>query len=273
MRLHTVLMLLVLCLLPVLSRAETLPSSPPEEEAVAPNPGETGMMSPGRTDGVTDADTVLPAEEDETEEIVEEEAVADPLEPWNRLIFAFNDRFYFWFFKPVAKGYNSVLPEAVRISVRNFFYNLGMPVRFVNLFLQGKLESAGVEIARFGVNSTIGFGGLFDVARDSLQLESRKTDTGLTLGRYGIGLGPYVIWPFLGPSSLRDTVGMVGDGFLTPIDYITPWQDAMALEAYEYFNENALRVGEYENLVESAVEPYIALRNAYSQHRKSLVGK
>jgi phospholipid-binding lipoprotein MlaA len=171
----------------------------------------------------------------------------------------------------VAKGYNSVFPEPVRISVRNFFFNLAMPVRFVNSFLQGELESAGIELARFGINTTIGFAGLFDVAKNSLHLESRERDTGLTLGHYGIGPGPYIIWPFLGPSSLRDTVGMVGDGFLTPVNYITPWEDALALEAYEYFNDNALRLGEYEDLIESAVEPYIALRNAYSQHRKSLI--
>lgn len=262
-------MFLALCLFPVFTLAGKSFSSMEDADMVKPAYSETETLSPDKED----ADTISEADESDSGEIIEEEAIADPLEPWNRLLFTFNDRFYFWFFKPVAKGYNSVFPEAVRISVRNFFYNLGMPVRFVNSFLQGRLESAGIELARFGVNSSIGFAGLFDVAKDSLHLESRKTDAGLTLGSYGIGPGPYVIWPFLGPSSLRDTVGMVGDGFLTPIHYITPWQDALALESYEYFNENALRVGEYESLVESALEPYIALRNAYSQHRKSLISK
>jgi phospholipid-binding lipoprotein MlaA len=271
---HGALLVLILWVVPVIVHAEA--PVPPEQENVSPekpaSPEKENLLAEKTADtaGVSSAPR---EEETEPEEAVEEETIADPIEPWNRIIFTFNDRFYFWFFKPAAKGYNAVFPEPVRLSVRNFFDNLAMPVRFVNSFLQGKLESAGIELARFGINSTIGFAGLFDVAKDSLKLERQKKDTGMTLGYYGIGTGPYIIWPFLGPSSLRDSVGLVGDIFLSPVNYVTPWEDAFALDATEYFNENALHVGEYEDLIESAVEPYVALKNAYTQHRRSLIRK
>ncbi len=275
-RLILALLAVTLWLLPAMARAETPlaltdgninaeESTSTEKEAVA---SETTVY-------VADASFVPPRVEEGAEqgEVVEEEAIADPLEPWNRIMFTFNDRFYYWLFKPVAKGYNAVFPEPVRVSVRNFFDNLSMPVRFVNSVLQGKLESAGIELARFGINSTIGFAGFFDVARNDLNIKRQERDLGQTLGHYGVGAGPYLIWPFLGPSSLRDTVGMVGDGFLTPINYVTPWEDAFGLDATEYFNDNALHLGEYEDLTEAAIEPYIALRDAYAQHRRSVIKK
>ena len=276
MKFFAVLLLLTLCLFPCLTHAETSsPEQDPaqEEKAVAP-PVSDGTETPPAesTEEVADGNAAHAGDETEPAEFIEAEAIADPFEPLNRIFFTFNDRFYFWFFKPVAKGYNSVVPEAVRISMRNFFDNLMMPVRFVNSFLQGKLEAAGTELARFGINSTIGFAGLFDIAK-RMHLEGRETDTGLTLGTYGIGPGPYMVLPFLGPSSLRDTVGKVGDGYLTPMNYITPLYDALAVQAVKYFNENALHVGDYEDLIGASIEPYTALRNAYSQHRKSLIGK
>jgi phospholipid-binding lipoprotein MlaA len=273
MKLWGAFLLLMLCLLPVLTQAET-PLPAPEEDSTTSQAASVGTetLSPEKTDEATDATALQAEEEADSGEVIEEEVITDPFEPLNRLFFTFNDRFYFWVFKPVAKGYNAVVPEVVRVSMRNFFNNLMMPVRFVNSFLQGKVESAGIELARFGINSTIGFAGLFDIAK-RMNLEGRETDTGLTLGSYGIGPGPYMILPFLGPSSLRDTVGRVGDGFLTPMNYITPLTDVLAVEATRYFNENAMRVGEYEDLVGSSIEPYAALRNAYSQHRKSLIGK
>jgi phospholipid-binding lipoprotein MlaA len=200
-----------------------------------------------------------------------EEGLPDPLEPWNRLVFTFNDRLYFWVMKPVSKGYNAVVPEGVRSSVRNFFHNLTMPVRFVSSLLQGKIRSATVELCSFSVNTTIGAAGLFDVAREHFHMESTEKDLGLTLGFYGLGDGFYIIWPFLGPSSLRDTVGMVGDGFLTPVNYVGTTEEVLAVSSYEYVNDVSLHVGEYEDLKESAIEPYVALRNAYFQHRQSQI--
>lgn len=213
------------------------------------------------------------SEESETGEYSVEESIADPLEPWNRLIFTFNDRLYFWLMKPLGKGYNAVVPEMVRVSVKNVFHNLTMPVRFVNSLLQVKLKSAGNELVRFIINSTGGIGGLFDFAKTGFGIESSEEDLGQTLGHYGIGNGFYIVWPFLGPSTLRDTVGTVGDAFLTPVNYVTPAVDRIAIQSSEYFNNAALRIGEYESLKESSIEPYIALRDGYVQYRKGQVRK
>jgi len=281
-RIHLALLVpvlwLVLWLAPSVVRGETLltlKEGPLTAESPASSEIETSL--PEETVKVADVSFAPPVptarEETESEEMIEEESIADPLEQWNRIVFTFNDRFYYWLFKPVAKGYNAVFPEPVRVSVHNLFDNISVPVRFVNCLLQGKLESAGIELARFTVNSSLGFAGLFDVAKNSLNLRRQEEDTGLTLGFYGIGAGPYIIWPFIGPSSLRDTIGLIGDGFLTPLDYVTPWQDAFALESTDYFTDNALHLGDYEDLTESAIEPYIALRDAYAQHRKSLIRK
>jgi phospholipid-binding lipoprotein MlaA len=233
---------------------------PPSTGAASPDSEEIDM---GRNS--SDGEVELPGLE-------EEKAVHDPLEPWNRLMFHFNDKLYYWVLKPAAKGYNAVLPEPVRSSVGNFFRNITMPVRFVSSLLAGRVKAAGIELARFGINTTAGLGGLFDIAKQ-YHLERQESDLGLTFGRYGIGEGIYIVWPFLGPSSLRDTVGTVGDSFLDPVNYIRPERDAIAVSAYDYFNYAALHIDDYEDLVESAVEPYVALRNAYIQHRRSLITK
>jgi phospholipid-binding lipoprotein MlaA len=233
----------------------------------------TGALSSGSKDmAKTEGD---PSVENEagSEEVFEEKAVPDPLEKWNRWVFTFNDRLYFWVMKPAAKGYNAVIPEVARTSVSNFFKNLTTPVRFVNSLFQGKIRSAGIELARFGINTTYGLAGLLDTAKKRFDLELQEKDTGLTLGSYGIGEGIYIVWPFLGPSSLRDTIGTVGDGYLSPVDYINPLEDAIAVNAYEYFNDVSLHIGDYEDLKESAIDPYIAVRDSYIQHRRYLLNK
>ncbi len=265
------LVLMFFLLLPVIVYAETPSSSGAKEGAVAGEAGPGGADI-SKKDG---ADVTDAAAEKETgpEEIAPEESIPDPLEPWNRAMFTFNDRLYFWVMRPVSKGYNAVFPEPVRVSVNNFFSNLSTPVRFVNCLLQAQLKCAGIELARLSVNSTIGFGGLFDVARYNWHMEKQDKDFGQTLGSYGIKDGFYIIWPFLGPSSLRDTVGMVGDGYLTPWDYLTPWYNAAGADAGNYFNENALTIDDYKDFKESAIEPYVALRDAFFQHRQSLYKK
>ncbi|MCL5023162.1 MAG: VacJ family lipoprotein [Nitrospirae bacterium] len=255
---YAIIVACVIVLLPVFVHAEVSQPGQTEETET------TKSLSAGE-----EAVSGEPAEEGVGEEVVP----LDPLESWNRVIFVFNDRVYFWVMKPLAKGYNAVFPEPVRVSVQNFFHNIATPIRFVNCLLQLKFESAGIELARFGLNSTAGFGGFFDVAKNNLKLQSQEKDLGLTLGHYGVGTGPYIIWPFLGPSTLRDTVGLVGDGFLSPLNYVTPWEDAFALDATQYFNYASLHIGEYEELKESSIEPYVALRDAYLQHRQSRLKK
>ena len=204
----------------------------------------------------------------------EEDVIADPLEPMNRVFFHFNDKFYFWVLKPVAKGYAFVVPEQLRMCVRNFFANLLMPVRAVNCLLQGKVKGFGTEVARFAINSTMGVGGFGDAGKIVFNLEPRLEDFGQTLGFYGIGPGIYIDWPFIGSSSLRDSVGLAGDSFLNPLNYLgIPIEYTAALKAYSWMNDVSLLLGEYESFKKAAFDPYISLRNAYHQHRKYMINK
>ncbi len=198
-------------------------------------------------------------------------AMADPLEPVNRALFAFNDKAYFWVLKPVAQGYRAVVPEVMRVSVRNFFSNLAMPIRFVNNLLQGKIRNSGVELVRFALNSTAGIGGLFDPAKDDFRLLPRDEDLGQTFGTYGFGHGLYIVLPLLGPSSLRDALGLAGDSFLDPVDYVNDSDVVIGANVLKAENEVSLRIGEYEDLKRSAIDPYVAFRDAYSQYRAKKV--
>ncbi len=203
----------------------------------------------------------------------EEVHISDPLESWNRAMFSFNDRFYFWVFKPFATGFNAVIPEDFRICFRNAFNNAVMPVRFLNNVFQLKFENAGIELARFLINSTIGFGGLVDAA-DYINLKPREEDFGQTLGWYGLDHGFYFVWPFLGASSARDTVGMAADSFMNPVNWLLPGAEwVLAASATRYTNEQSLRLGEYEDLIKAALDPYEAVKDAYAQYRKKQVAK
>lgn len=216
-------------------------------------------------------------EDADTEGIAEEEpSIADPIEPFNRAMFTFNDKLYFWVLKPVAQGYNVIVPQPARVSVRNLFRNIKMPIRFVNSLLQGKFVGAGTELARFGINTTIGVGGLFDIAKDKFDLDPSDEDFGQTLGFYGMDGLMYIVWPFFGPSTVRDSVGMVGDSFLNPtsyIGYIGPWEASVGVSVFETINKTSLALGEFEDLKASSLEPYIAFRDGYVQLRKKQINK
>ncbi len=198
--------------------------------------------------------------------------IADPLEPFNRAMFHFNDKLYFWVLKPVAQGYNKVVPEAPRVGVKNFFSNLRFPIRFVSCLFQADFSCMGTELGRFAVNTIWGVGGLLDPASSKqVNIPKKKADLGQTLGVYGLAQGFYIVWPILGPNSARDSIGIVGDYFLYPVSYITPWYDWLAVSAYEEVNDTSLRIGDYESLKEAAIDPYVALRDAYVQYRQKMV--
>ena len=207
--------------------------------------------------------------EEEGEEVT---TIADPLQPFNRAMYHFNDKLYFWFLKPAARGYNYVFPEDLRIRIRNFFVNLLFPVRFVNSILQGNFDGAAVELSRFVVNSTIGIGGLFDPCTRGLKLPMQDEDLGQTLGIYGLGNGIFLTLPVLGPYTARSFVGWAGDGFLDPITwYVNPMLLSWGVKGYKKFNEVSLTLGDYEALKEAAIDPYVAIRNAYVQYRNAKV--
>jgi phospholipid-binding lipoprotein MlaA len=201
-----------------------------------------------------------------------EDGIPDPFEPMNRAVFQFNDKFYFWILKPVATAYKAVVPQELRICLRNFFYNLETPIRVANCLFQGKLKGAGNETARFLLNTTFGFLGCVDQAKDKFEIETQDEDLGQTLGVWGMKPAFYLEVPFLGPFSFRDGIGFVGDLFLDPRTYIFPDQPVLYLvRPVEIVNETSLRLGEYEDMKNSAIDPYAAVRDAYYQYRENKV--
>ncbi len=211
-------------------------------------------------------------ESTQNEPEAEAASIPDPLEPFNRAMFVFNDKLYFWVLKPVAQGYNKVVPEKARLSVDHFFYNLRFPMRFVSCLLRADFRCVGSEFTRFTVNTVWGVGGLLDPAsQEKLNIPKINADLGQTLGFYGIGQGFYIVYPVLGPSSLRDSFEFVGDYFLYPVNYISPWYAWFGVRAYDEVNHTSLIIGDYEALKEAAIDPYVAVRDAYAQYRKSLV--
>lgn len=247
-----------------------------EETVTIAGPSESSKSSPEMSvaSGNESADrkeNLGNGEKGEEEEIA---TIPDPLESFNRTMFRFNDKLYFWVLKPVAQGYKKVVPEAARVGVNNFFSNLRFPIRFVSCLLQADFSGAATEFGRFAVNTIWGVGGLLDPASSKqLNIPKNDADLGQTLGVYGLGQGFYVLWPILGPSSARDSIGIVGDYFLYPVSYITPWYDWLAVRAYEEVNDTSLRIGDYEFIKEAAIDPYVALRDAYGQYRQKKVEK
>ena len=194
--------------------------------------------------------------------------IADPLEPVNRAMHQFNDKLYFWALKPVAQGYKAVVPEPARIGVKNFFSNLGFPARFLSCVLQADFSGAGTEAGRFTINTVWGIGGLLDPSSGKeLDFQKQDTDLGQTLGVWGVGQGFYIVWPVFGPSSPRDSVTIAGDYFLYPVSYVSPWYAGVGVKAFEEVNDTSLRIGDYEALKEAAIDPYVAIRDAYIQYR------
>jgi len=254
---------------------------PPEEIAPEESSSRSEDLKEGQeptdpekvSDDLSDEDLKFEKEldffEEEGEEVV---TIADPLEPFNRAVFHFNDKLYFWFLKPAARGYNYVFPEDLRICVRNFFVNLLFPVRFVNSILQGNFRGAGIELSRFMVNSTLGLGGLFDPSSRGLNLPMQDEDLGQTLGVYRMGHGVFLTLPVLGPYTVRSLLGWVGDTYLDPVTwYVDPLLWRWGVKGYKKFNEVSLTLGDYEALKEAAIDPYVAIRNAYVQYRNTKV--
>jgi phospholipid-binding lipoprotein MlaA len=193
--------------------------------------------------------------------------IADPLEGLNRVMYAFNDVFYVY----VGGAYKAVVPEPARIGIRNFFYNISTPVRFVNCLLQGKGNDAGKELDRFVINTTIGVLGIGDPARYRYDLELKDEDLGQTLAVYGVGNGFYLVLPLAGPSTLRDTGGKVGDLFLRPFFYLDSTCVKAAIYSVRQTNLSSFYIDDYEALKASAIDPYIAMREAYIQYRQKKV--
>ena len=198
----------------------------------------------------------------------------DPWENFNRGTFAFNKVFDKYLLSPLAKGYRIILPSEVRTGIRNFFSNLKEPWTFINSTLQGDLKNSGVSIARFGLNTTIGLLGIFDVA-SSLGLEKQKEDFGQTLGVYGVESGPYLVLPLLGPSTVRDAIGKVAGFVADPItialnkDGKDEWLwIGTAIKGVDFREQNLEKI---DNLDATSVDFYATVRSLYLERRNRMI--
>ncbi len=241
--------------------------------AMGKNSGDTDLDDYGDKGdtGDTDGDSL-----DDYESGGTVHGINDPLEPWNRFWFGFNDIFFTYVAKPAYTAYDTIVPDKVQTGLSNFLKNLLFPARFVNALLQGKFQLAGVEFGRFMINSTVGVAGLIDVAaREKTVVPWTRDgeDFGQTLGHWGLGDGFYLVLPFMGPSSLRDGVGSAVNFFIDPLLYADPTFVSSGIVYALYFNEMRTILPAYEQTKKIAVDPYIAMREAYAAYRKQLILK
>ena len=255
--------------------AEDVPDSK-EQPAVAASDDKSPAKDATDEDEEKEQPAVAESDDKDIEDIedidIEMEAtfVKDSVQPLNRAFFTFNDKLYYWFFRPLSKGYETVVPEKARLGVRNFFTNVRTPGRFVNCVLQGKFKGAGSELLRLVINSTIGGAGFSDPASKYFKLDMYDEDFGQTLGTYNVGAGTFIEIPLFGPSNVRDGIGLLGDIVLDPITYlsfISPFLSS-GVSSYNTLNDVSIDKGDtYEGLVEQAIDPYIAVQDAYTQNR------
>jgi phospholipid-binding lipoprotein MlaA len=194
----------------------------------------------------------------------------DPRDPWermNRVTWKFNDGFDHYIFKPAATGYVKVVPRFARTGIHNFFSNLGYPIVMLNDVLQWQLRAFANDTGRLVVNSTVGIGGLFDPASE-MGLDRNDREFGQTLGVWGIKSGPYLMLPFMGPSTVRDTVGVVADQFTDPRNYIFGAWVSWSLFVVSSMDQRAQLLGTADKVLEGAYDKYAVLRNVYLQHRE-----
>jgi phospholipid-binding lipoprotein MlaA len=195
----------------------------------------------------------------------------DPLSGFNEPMFTFNLKLDDWVLRPVARGYSVIAPQPVRESVGRFFDNVRVIPRFANNLFQLKLAEAGTEVARFGINTTLGVAGFFDPADEWFGLKEHDNDFGLTIRYYNIPTGPYLMLPFFGPSTIGDTVGLVADGAMDPMSYFIPlWMTVVVdtgSRAFQAVNYRSLHMNQFEEADRYAIDLYGAVQDAYLQTR------
>ena len=198
------------------------------------------------------------------------DGVNDPLEGYNRVMYSFNNTLDRAIIKPVAKGYDTVVPTGISWGISNFFSNLNEITVILNDLLQLKFSQALHDTGRFALNSTVGFAGIFDVATLAGH-EKNDEDFGQTLGAWGVEPGPYLVLPFFGPRNFRDTVGLVGDVYTDPVTYVDDSGTRNALVATRVVDTRANLLNVNKVLDEAALDEYSYVRNAYLQRRQNLV--
>ena len=226
-----------------------------------------------------DSDNLENEFEDEFSQKKEE--IFDPLSGYNRLMTSFNDKVFINILNPTSEGYANIVHENIRIGIDNFFENIMFPVRFSNNLLQLKFKNSGEELGRFVVNTTWGVIGFMDPATKELDMKAHKEDFGQTLGFYGVGDGFHVVLPLLGPSNLRDIVGITADSYVNPLStsgdkfahYKIPntFLEQVGIKTFDVINSNSLKLGQYESLKKDALDLYPFLRDIYTQARKKQI--
>ena len=207
--------------------------------------------------------------------------VSDPLEPLNRVILKFNDGFYSYILRPVARGYERATPPPVQHGLTHFFDNLRFPIRFVGDVLAGRPGRAAQETEKFLINTTVGLAGLVNVS-DSVPALKNVPPGGLgtAFAVWGLGHGPYLVLPITGPSSVRDGVGLVGDVWLIPTNWAAfeyihgyRWWWRTGIQTLDVVQSAPAWLKNYDDFKQAAVDPYIAVRNGYLQYRDAAVKK
>lgn len=204
----------------------------------------------------------------------EETKKEDTFKSYNVFMTGFNDVIYTNLFNPIAKGYENVVADDLRVGFSNMYENIKFPISFINNILQLKFENSFTELQRFLINSTLGFAGFGDVAKDNFGIEAKKEDFGQTLGYYGLNNTPHIVLPLLGPSNLRDIIGLGGDYYANPLSYIEERgnllngdQEAMYAKSHDTLNEHSFNYKTYESFKKDSINLYLLLKNAYEQKR------
>jgi len=212
----------------------------------------------------------FPALAEETTAVETTEDDGDPIEPVNRAIFSFNDTIDEYILEPVAIGYDYVLPAPAKVGVSNFFDNLHGPLYIISSLLQLKITQTGEQTGRFLINTTAGIGGLIDVAKH-VGLPHHQEDLGTFLGYWGVGSGPYIVLPFIGPSNVRDTFTRVGDRFLNPMYYVDNVPVSIGATALEVIDTRRQLLDAVDAGKKGSLDYYLFVRNSYRQRRESLI--
>lgn len=204
--------------------------------------------------------------------LADQSAETDPLEPFNSAMFTFNMKLDEFILRPVATGWADVMPEPGRQGVNRFFKNVNVIPRIANNVFQLKMVDAGGEVGRFLINSTVGVAGFFDPADEWFGLKEHNNDFGLTMAKYGVGEGAYLMLPFFGPSTIRDAIGLAADGAMNPMSYLLPWYVYIPAESgaqvVNAINYRSLNLSLFEDADRYSVDLYAAVQDAYLQRRK-----
>lgn len=201
----------------------------------------------------------------------DEEEIFDPFEPFNRLVWAFDEKLFDYALKPIATGFQ-VIPEPFRHVIKNFFSNISTPIYLASSILQNSKEKIDRSIGRFLINSTLGIGGLFDPAKSIFKIKKVNEDLDQALGYHKVPFGPFIMLPVFGPSTLRGVAAKITQTFLSPEFFlgigVLPATEARSLEMV---NEVSLNLEQIEGLTTFALDPYTSIKDFYIQRRKVLV--